>query len=302
MDEHITDSRRRLKGILCALFGGISWGFSGACGQYIFSNYQVDSAWLATVRMLIAGVVLSTIYIIKNKKQSFDIFKEKRNITELILFAITGIGLCQFAYLLAIKYTNAGTATVLQYVAPVIVMIFVCVTGKTLPKKKEVLAIILALTGILLIATHGDMGNLVISGKGLFWGIMAALGLFFYTVLPGRMTGQWGSLPVIGYSMLLCGVGFALATRFWTVSVELDIKGILAVGVLSIVGTMIAFMLYLQGVSCIGPVKASMISSVEPVSAAIFSVFWLGSKFMWIDIVGFACILFTVFLLAKKEK
>ena len=67
------------------------------------------------------------------------------------------------------------------------------------------------------------------------------------------------------------------------------------------IGTALAFTLYLQGVSDIGSVKASMIACVEPVSATIISALWLKTKFTGIDIVGLISILTAVLLLRKKD-
>ena len=64
-----------------------------------------------------------------------------------------------------------------------------------------------------------------------------------------------------------------------------------------VVGTAIAFGLYLQGVSMIGPLKGSIMGSVEPVSAVVISVFWLGTRFTLPDFLGFALILGAVFVL-----
>ena len=67
------------------------------------------------------------------------------------------------------------------------------------------------------------------------------------------------------------------------------------------IGTALAFTLYLQGVSDIGSVKASMTACVEPVSATIISALWLKTKFTGIDIVGLIAILTAVLLLSKKD-
>jgi len=88
----------------------------------------------------------------------------------------------------------------------------------------------------------------------------------------------------------------------WTLPVALDLYGRMAVGGVVIAGTLLAYTLYLQGVADVGAVRASMLSSVEPVSATVISVLWLGTSFQWIDLVGFVCIMATVFLLAEKEK
>lgn len=94
----------------------------------------------------------------------------------------------------------------------------------------------------------------------------------------------------------------AVVVQVWNIKVSLDIRKLLTVSAIVIIGTVIAFTLYLQGVSDIGAVKASVLASVEPVSAVLFSVLWLGTSFMIIDVIGFACIMGTVFLLTKKEK
>ena len=66
-------------------------------------------------------------------------------------------------------------------------------------------------------------------------------------------------------------------------------------------GTVVGFTLYFQAVQDIGAAKTSLIASVETVSATVFAVVWLGTSFIWIDIVGFVCIMATVFILAKPS-
>ena len=124
----------QLRGVLCVLVGAISWGFSGACGQFLFSHYNINTAWLSCMRMLVTGVILTIAYIIRERKAAFDIFKSTRDFFGIILFAIFGVGLCQYAYLEAIHHTNAGIATALQYLAPVMVLIISCVRRLRPPK------------------------------------------------------------------------------------------------------------------------------------------------------------------------
>ena len=64
----------QLRGVLCVLVGAISWGFSGACGQFLFSHYNINTAWLSCMRMLVTGVILTIAYIIRERKAAFDIF------------------------------------------------------------------------------------------------------------------------------------------------------------------------------------------------------------------------------------
>lgn len=293
---------RDTRGVLFTLFGGIFWGFSGACGQYLFTNYHVDSGWLTNIRLLGAGVVLVLLSLFKDRERSLGIWKNKRDGLQVILFAIFGLLFCQYAYLTAISYSNAGTATVLQYLGPVLIMALVCFCRRKLPDKKEISAIILAILGTFLLATHGNPSSMVLSPKGLTWGLISAVSLACYTLLPAGIIPRWGSLVVTGYGMLIGGVVLGIGQKVWTIPVNLDLKGYLALAGIVVVGTIFAYTMYLQGVGDIGAVRASLLSSVEPVSATMFSVFWLHTDFQIIDLAGFVCIMATVFLLAKRSE
>ncbi len=293
---------KNTRGILCTLLGGAFWGFSGACGEYLFTNYQVASAWLTTVRMLGAGVVLTTFSLLTKRGRALDIWKVRVDAAQLVIFALLGLAFSQYTYLASIDHSNAGTATVLQYLGPVLIMGLVCLKNLRLPTWKEAVAVVLAVGGTFLLATHGNPKTMVLSRQGLMWGLLSAVSLALYTLLPAKIIPKWGSMLVTGWAMLLGGIAMALVSKVWTIPVSLDLYGWLAVSGMVVMGTLLAYTMYLQGVADIGGVRASMLASVEPVSATLFSVFWLGTQFMWIDLAGFVCIMATVFLLAKKEK
>lgn len=292
---------KNTRGILCTLSGGALWGFSGACGQYLFSHGQVDSAWLTVVRMTAAGVLLTAVNLVRSGKRAADILKSGRDALQLVVFALVGLVFSQYAYLTSIVYTNAGTATVLQYLGPVLIMVLMCLKLRRLPDGRKAAAIVLAVGGTYLLATHGNPRTMVLSGEGLVWGLLSAVSLALYTLLPERIIPRWGSTIVTGWAMLLGGVVFGSAIQVWTIPVTLDVGGWLAVGGVVVMGTVLGYTLYLQGVADIGAVRASMLASVEPVSATLFSVLWLGTEFQWIDLIGFVCIMATVFLLARQE-
>ncbi|MBQ9950882.1 MAG: EamA family transporter [Clostridia bacterium] len=293
---------KNTRGILCTLLGGAFWGFSGACGEYLFTNYQVASAWLTTVRMLGAGVVLTAFSLLTKRGRALDVWKVRADAAQLVIFALLGLAFSQYTYLASIDHSNAGTATVLQYLGPVLIMGLVCLKNLRLPTWKEAAAVVLAVGGTFLLATHGNPKTMVLSRQGLTWGLLSAVSLALYTLLPAKIIPKWGSMLITGWAMLLGGIAMALVSRVWTVPVSLDLYGWLAVSGMVVMGTLLAYTMYLQGVADIGGVRASMLASVEPVSATLFSVFWLGTEFMWIDLAGFVCIMATVFLLAKKEK
>ena len=294
---------RQIRGVIFALLGGIGWGFSGACGQYLFMYYDVNPLWLADVRMVCAGVMLTCVCmsVPRWRSATLKLMSHKSDVVHLVVFALLGLTLCQVSYLLAIKYSNAATATVLQYIGPVFIVVYVCVSSLKAPRAREIIALICVIVGTFLIATHGNMSTMVLSSQGLFWGIAAAVSVALYTLLPRRLMATYASLPVTALAMLVGGVVLCVVCRPWTMNVSLDVSGMLAVAAIVVLGTAVGFTLYLQGVADIGASRASLISSIETVSATLFAMLWLGTPFMWIDFIGFACIMMTVVLLAQPH-
>jgi drug/metabolite transporter (DMT)-like permease len=252
--------------------------------------------------MISAGIILLLMGFYKDKTKMLGILKQPKDIFSLLLFSLFGLLFCQYSYLTAISYSNAGTATVLQYTAPVMIMLLVCAKARKLPNAKEGLAIVLALIGTFILATHGNVNTMVLTKQGLIWGLFAAIGLVSYTLMPSAIVKKWGSITVTGYGMFIGGVALAFLSKIWSVKVVLDLSASIAIIAICLIGTVLAFTLYLQGVNDIGAVKASMLASIEPVSAAFFAAFWLHTQLVWVDAIGFVCILTTVFLLSKKQR
>ena len=174
--------------------------------------------------------------------------------------------------------------------------------SKIWPNKKELLSIILVVIGTWLLATHGDFTSLYITPMGLFWGLLSALAVVFYTMLPVSLIQEYGSIPVVGFGMLIGGVLLSLTNRFHGGPISYSGRYLIYLAIIIILGTVIPYTSYLLGVHLCGAVKASMVASIEPVSATVCMVAWLGEKFYAIDFIGFLCIFITVFLLASAEQ
>lgn len=294
--------KKYVRGILLTLVGGICWGFSGACGQLLVANPNITTEQITALRMIFAGIILVLISIISRKKAAFEVFKKRGDLLRLCVFSVFGILLSQLTYIKAISYSNAGTATILQYLGPVIIMLYTCIKNRRFPEKKEVMAVFLAFFGVVVIATHFNLARLNISGKCLFWGLASAVGLAFYSILPANLIKKYGAVPISGFAMLLGGIVLGAMPGVFGGGAEFNGQIIFALAGMIIVGTVIAYTLYLQGTSDIGAVRASMIACVEPVSATLFSCFWLGTAFEYVDIIGFVMVLSTVFILSIGKK
>lgn len=218
-----------------------------------------------------------------------------------MLFALFGLFLNQFAYLSAIQETNAGTATVLQYVCPVGIMIYTCIKDKVAPTLAEIISIGLAIGGTFLIATHGELDQLSVTPAGLFWGLFSALTYALYIILPIALIKKWGSMLVIGVGMVISGVGAIPFTGVLQASIPTSLDFLFAFAGIIIIGTVFAYTAFLKGASLIGPVKSSLLASIEPISAVFFAFLIMKEQFYAIDFVGMAMILLAVTIISLKD-
>ncbi len=289
-------ARRVAIGVAATLLGGFFWGFSGTSASLLFSRYHVDTLWLLSVRQIFAGLLFMIVVLARDRQRLVRLWTTPAHAREQLLFTVFGLLLNQFGYLMAVRLTNAGTATVLQCLQLVIIMVVTCVRRHRSPRRREAAGLVLALVGTFLIATGGNISQLSISPLGLVVGLLAALGAALTALIPTRVLPEYGSSIVTGSAMLVAGMVSCAFIRPWENPPALDASGIAALAVFIVVGSFLAYFLYMQGIKDLGGMRASMIATIEPISAAVTSALMLGTVFAPTDIVGFAAIIIMVFL------
>ena len=289
-------------GMLSTFVGGTLWGINGVMGNYLFLNKNVTTPWLIPYRLILAGFLLLGYLYYKKGSKIFDILKNPKDLVQIVLFGFIGMLGTQYTYFSAIQFSNAAIATVLTYFGPTLVLIYMCLREKRKPLKYEIVSICLSSFGVFLLATHGDITSLQISFKALVWGILSALSVVFYTVQPESLLKKYGASIVVAWGMMIGGIFITFVTKPWNISVTFDFVTFLVLMLIIVFGTIIAFILYLTGVNIIGPTKASIIACIEPVAATICAILFLGVTFDFLDLIGFICIISTIFIVAYFDK
>lgn len=287
----------RKKGLLAAFGAGLAWGCTSPIAQYLFDAKGIMPQWLVPCRMLLAGILLLVYASVIKRKKMFEIFGDKKDTLRLVAVGILGMMGMQYTFFAAIQETNAGIATIFQYLNPALLLVFYGVAYQTLPKIKEIIAVSCSIVGIFLVATQGNIHGLSISKMGFVYGMALAIATSFYGVLPGPLLKKYPSEAVCGWAMLIGGAVLSLIFRPWHIKVELDAVVLVGYLVITIVGTILPFVLYLEAVKCAGGVYAGLLSSVEPVAATLVAALFLGTAFPVIDLLGFALVLSTLFVL-----
>ena len=198
--------RNTLIGIALTLLGGILWGFSGICAQFIQQQRGITPEWLLVVRLLLAGAITVFYVFFRMRGTMFRIFKSPKDTAKLLVFGILGMALCQYSYFRSIFYAGAGIATVLQYLAPAMIIIYMSVVHRVKPSWGEGISVLLATVGTALIALHGDFSKLNINEAVLFWGLLSAVAVAIYSVQPVQILRTYGTGPVVGLAMMAGGI------------------------------------------------------------------------------------------------
>ncbi|MDN3954488.1 DMT family transporter [Sporolactobacillus laevolacticus] len=297
-----TKSYTRVKGVALVLTGAILWGVSGTVAQFLFQHLKVNVEWLSVLRMLVSGILLLGLCYKKERSRIWGIWADKSGRISIILFGLIGMLGVQYTYFAAIDHSNAATATVLQSLGPVIITCYLAVNLKRLPNFMEIAAVGLAVLGTFFLVTHGNIHRLSVSGLTLFWGLSSAFAAAFYTLQPRKLLRKWGSVVIVGWGMLIGGVGLSFVHPPWIISGEFSLYSIASIAFIIIFGTLVAFFCYLESLNYLSASETSILATAEPLSAAILSVLWLRVSFGFFDYLGALFVISTIFILAMKNR
>jgi drug/metabolite transporter (DMT)-like permease len=292
----------RIKGLMMVITGATLWGLSGTAAQVLFQEKQISAEWLVVVRMMIAGSAL-LLFAACKRMAIFSIWADVKNIVSLLLFGFVGMLGVQYTYFASIATGNAATATLLQYLAPVYIVLYVMAFQKHRPTKEVVFAIVSALFGTFLLITNGSTGELKVPLISVFWGILSGVALAFYTLSSAQMLKKWHSIIVVGWGMVIGGGGMCFAfPPFPLPSVHWDVETWLLILFVVVFGTLFAFLLFVESIRYLSPTESSLLSSVEPLSAVVASIAFLHVPFGLFQAIGAVCIIMTVLLLSQKKE
>ena len=264
------------KGTIYSLLSGLIWGICGILGEYFFSHYQVSSGWITSMRLLVAGSFVIVLSSIKLRSQLFEIWRNRNNYLPFLAYAILGIFSVQFFFYLCVEYSNATTATILQFISPIFILLYNRIIYKKKASKSAIFYVLIAMIGVFLMATKGDLSKLSITPLALITGLLSALGLMFNVILPQRFAKNYGFVPTVGWGMIIAGLFSNFLYPVYEISFQVDAISILICLTIAFLGTAFAFFLSMKAVSLVSPLVVSVVSASEPLSSAILSVLFLG--------------------------
>lgn len=209
-----------------------------------------------------------------------------------------------FFYYLAISRLPVAVAVVVQYTAPAMVVLYTALQSRRRPSRRTTAALLIAFAGVILISGMGresQAGSL--DSGGLAAAIISAVGFATYVVLGEKLGEKMGIQRTTFW-------GFVVASVFWTVA-QLQagtprtlinpefIPGVLFLGVAT---TIAPFSLFLWGVQRVGSSAAGIVSTLEPVAAAVLAYLWLGQSLEPMRVVGAAAVVLGIAIVQSERR
>ena len=299
------EEKSKLTGMILVILGASFWGVGGTVAQRLFQEDGIPVEWLVSTRLIVAGILLLILAMFFGKRREvFWVWKDKKSVFQLIIFGIFGMLAVQYTYMASISLGNAAVATLLQYLAPVFIILFLVLTRVNNLRKKDFIAVSLALSGTFLLLTDGSIGSLAVPFSAVVWGVLSGLALAFYTLYAGGLLKKWGSLNIVGWAMIIGGSSLGIFHPPWRVEMAAwTMETVFFLIFVIIFGTMLAFWFYLESLKYLLPQETSLLGSVEPLAAIVTAVLWLQIPYGAFQMVGTALILgMVVYLSLAKEK
>lgn len=294
------ETKIKLRGMTLASLASSLWAVSGISGEILFKKFNFSSDWLVSTRTLISGILLFLIVIFIERKSVLRPLKNKRDCAGIILFGTAGMYLVQYTYFKTIELSNVSFATILQFTAPFFIFIYESIKNKKVPAVSTVILLFMTILGVIFIATKGNFSNLSVSLEALLLGIISAIMIAFYSTYPKKLLKKYGSITVVGWGMIVGSIISNVIHPIWKIEGNVNAKSTIQVIIVVILGTSIAYLIYIASLNYISSSLAGILTAFEPVLAAILSVAIFGLKFSFIEIVGFLLVFVSIFILEKR--
>lgn len=286
------------KGILLTLIAAAGFGVAAPLSKFIYT-YNLSTNLMLTLRFLMASMILWGYIYLKRNKINYKVTQKQLG----LLFLLGGIiyVLTTAFYFTGVKYIPVSIHVMIFYTYPLIVNGFTVFVFKDKIPTKQIFAMFISFIGLILIAFNGVF---TINYLGMSFSLIAALGYSIYLMtLNIKALEKMNSLVLAAYTNTFSGLVFFLYSfikkDFY---INIPLPAWLAIGLMATVSTAVAIIVLKKGIQLIGPAKASIIGTFEPLEGIILSVLFLKETLNFNQIIGIILIIFAIILVQSQKK
>ena len=268
------NKKEKATGRILILCTALLWGLTGVCVKSI--------SWSAMSIIAVRSII--SLFMLFAVKRSFRLRFTRTNLLAAVMMSATSI-----LYVLAIKLTTAGTAIVLQYMAPILVFLFAVIFRGRKPRAAEIILTLSVFAGCVL-SFAGSLDFSHVLGNCL------ALGSSF-TYAGQIIVMNAPDCDTQDTTIISNGICFLVCLPFlFTQPLTWDAQNIIWLLILSIFQYGLANILFSIGIKKIDSVEASLLLTIEPVFNPIPVAIFCGERMDTLALIGSAIVIISVAL------
>lgn len=284
---------------------GVFWASSGVAVQDFFTHSEKTAMELTNIRMCVAGLILITM---SSRRKNFGLSLEKLNESpklwfDVAIYGIIGVMFMQFTYFQAISIGGAAATTVICYACPAMVVLWESIYHRKFPKRGEVLAVILAMSGVFLLVTGGNPTKLLVPLGCVIWSLASGAAFAFSAIFPKHLFAKKiDAYFLTGAGMFIGGLSTFFLIENWNWAGFFGSEVLFDVIWIIIFGTVAAFSIFNAGLKFLTPEEASITATTEPAASVVISWAIFGTKFGLIESFGIILVLLAIIMPSIVKK
>ncbi len=269
---------------------------------------KIDPLMIAQGRTTIALFVLLPILLLRNRN---SLRVRGAHLAQFFPLGVLGLAASNYFYYLAIERTSVATAIVLQYVAPVWVLLYMVARKLQRPTAQRVLGVALAVAGcalaVGLFAGRSAFPWLGLSGAhfstvGVVAAELAAVSFAFYNVYAQHLLQSYSRWTVLVYALFWSAAFWIVVNPPWKIAAQHYTAGQWAfLAVFSMTSMLVPFSFYFTGLQHLDPTRAVVTSCLEPVFAIVLTALLLGEGVSSIQMVGMVIVLAATLMVQRPD-
>lgn len=286
-----------------------SWGIAATLGRAAFTGRllplgealaPIDPLILSQSRTSFSFVVLAV--ALGWGRGRSRLMVPAVDLGRMTLLGVLGVAASNYLYYLAIQRTNVATAIILQYTAPVLVLLYMVARGMQRATVKRVAAVGLAVLGSALAIGVGGAGGIRLDSIGVVAALLAAAAFAFYNILGHQILGRYDRWIVLLYTTLTASVFWLVVNPPWKLAAAHYSGrqwGFLAL--FAMVSVLAPFSFYFAGLQHLEPTRAIVASCMEPVFSIVLAAGLLGEGLKAAQVLGIVVVLAAIVIVQLPE-
>jgi drug/metabolite transporter (DMT)-like permease len=297
-----------LRGYLYIAAATFFWGLSATLGKLSFNGEgwvvgptPLGPLILAQTRTTFALLILFPLLRLAGKRAPRDL--TRRDVLLGLTVGAFGIAGSNYFYYLAIQKTTVATAIILQYTAPVWVLLYMVARGLQRPTWRRLAGVAMAVVGAALAIGVFQGAGVKLNALGVFAALMAALTFSFYNVLGHHLVARFDRWYVVLFAMAGASLLWIVINPPWKIWAAHYSGGQwLFLFLFACVSMLVPYSLYFVGLEHLDATRAIVVSCLEPVFAISFAWAFLHEGITALQVVGMVVVIVATIIVQLSDE